>query len=143
MKLGETQLKWINELENHPERQVKGYLGKIGKNNEDKVVCELCCLGQAVVVLENIDINNFEGSVRSGNNSTELCFNHQELLGLMDDNGKVIQKVLPYGHIFKSEKYDSLSEINDYGYEFDGKPTWVLIAETMKKYPEWAFKKSK
>lgn len=141
MKLGENQLKWIKELEEHPERQISGYLGEIGEE-----VCELCCLGQGVVVLENIDVNNFEGSVVSGASFIDLSAKHQKLLGLKDGKGSVNKDLLPNGHCFKDEIWDSLVSINDddNGYPFkDNEQTWVLIAKTMREYPKWAFKESR
>lgn len=146
MKLGEIQLKWITELEEHPERQMTGYLGNIGKHSKtNEVVCKLCCLGQAVVVLEGINVNTYEGKIFSGGSKGELSEKHIEVLGLRSCNGRLNQEVLPDNHIFKSKKYyDSLIKINDnYCSEESDELPWVLIAKTMREYPEWAFKESK
>lgn len=139
MKLGKIQLKWAKELEEHPERQLKGSLGRISKIN-GTVTCSLCCLGQGVVVADAIDIDTFEGYVLSGDECGLLNEKHQDLLGLRDDVGTVTTSILPKNHLFNKKIYDCLTNIND---RHDSEETWVLIAKTMREFPEWAFVESK
>ncbi len=138
-KLGPIQTEWVKTLREHPERQLKGSLGK---NTEDGL--KLCCLGQGLlVVLESegkaplwVDGKLLDITSTGSNYSDSQCLGYSyEKLGLKDKTGV----------FYKDKRVEiagstSLAALNDgHGdYEMD----WYKIADVIEQNPELIFSHS-
>ncbi len=125
MNLTEIQEKWLSELEAHPERQMKGSLGRKDKNGNIKC----CCLGQACLIInENAEWYN-DSILESNHNRSALSWQDNAILGLNSING-----VLKETAFINNINYKSLVDMNDEGL------TWPEIAKYIRENPENVFK---
>jgi len=138
MKIGPIQEQWLQRLEQHPELQMRGYLGELTTNGY-----LACCLGEYLLTYKRI----------MGEDISRL-FHNGELWYSKRDNEKDGDKNLSSLNIFTDlglydevgsfegdsedggRKYNSLAEMNDNGV------SWPEIAAYIRKYPEMVFTKS-
>lgn len=152
MEPGPLQLKWIETLEQHPERQMKDVLGR--KHTNDSFTC--CCLGQGGLIadvctwFEDILVPNAivqkmkEGGVDSSELPEDLFGESYKALGLRSPTGARLESDLTAleKELFSfapryANKNLSLAFINDLSTEDGG--TWANIAKTLRAHPEKYF----
>lgn len=130
---GPVQKQWIADLRAHPERQLKGTLGR---QTPDGTI-QLCCLGQLALTAgaphEWIDRLNEELHLRCGA-SEHVLVNYEEF-GLRGEEGQFEEGVVK---IVKDKEFFfvSLAEMNDEGI------TWPQIADYIEAHPENVFTKA-
>lgn len=120
--LGELQEKWLQSLEQHPERQM---VRRLGQKSEDGSY-SACCLGEAGLIA---GVCEWRGSVLFNSTSGSQAFldhNAYMAIGLYNalGNPKDAQRV-------------SLSHLNDNG------TTWPEIAALIRKDPSMYFSEPK
>lgn len=126
---GPLQEKWIQELEQHPERQWIASLGYISKKGK----MQLCCLGQGAVIAGLHSIDEVERSVYIDNkeNRDFLPLEAAEKLGLRSGGGVFEKPVMVEGKLF-----NALYMLNDC------KVDWPTIAKIMRDNFDNIFTKS-
>lgn len=115
MKLGPIQEKWLQSLEQNPERQHKGSLGV---KTEDGY--KTCCLGELGIIAGKC--RWIDNKLADGTNLFTLT--SAEEIGLYDEVGVT------------KDGQDSLASMNDKSY------TWPDIAQIVRANPENFFSKS-
>lgn len=137
---GPIQKEWLKTLEEYPELQYAGDLGKTTKTNtiKDLKNAKMCCLGVGGVIAGvcvisdgkvkclNIDRTNIDFSIAA------LLVDVYPALGLIDSAGTAKRKFEIHG-----EEFSRLSQAND------GGCTWPEIAKAIKNNPKNFFKESK
>lgn len=124
MKLGPIQEAWVKSLEEHPERQMMGELGR-GELNHYKA----CCLGECKMVMYRAGLcgNPIEdGTLRSGKKIKLLSESDRRKIGLRSGEG----------HAKDEPHFSSLASMNDRG------KTWPNIAAIIRENPDRFFFKS-
>lgn len=122
---GPIQEKWLQSLEKHPDRQLKGELGKKITLHEYKA----CCLGELGLiggVCKWVNSTLIVDSPKS--ESTSYLYEVHEKVGLRDANGTGWSK--------DGEAIESLSHMND------GGKTWPEIAAIVRANPTHYFTKA-
>lgn len=115
--IGPIQEKWLQSLEQHPERQQCGRLGvKRGKNEYTA-----CCLGQLLI---NSGKDFWDGRLLYSNDSGNLSSGSLE--GVWQDLGLYG----PYGERYDDNANARLSVLNDTG------TTWPEIAAIIRADPK-------
>lgn len=137
MKLGKRQLAWVEALEAHPERQMKGGLGK-GTPRKYKA----CCLGEACLVKARRLGDNFP-FLSDGDLFDEKTYT----TGILNTGGDTVKYfALRSGtgsaeEDFKIERHPkhfvSLANANDNG------ASWTEIAAAIRRNPANFFTESK
>lgn len=133
MKLGPIQEAWVKSLEDHPERQIAGHLGK-GTEKRYKA----CCLGEGLVCLYRLGfVNNpftafgiMDSKQNESTHTGMLAYSYHKL-GLRSGLGSLSAVIEMNG-----EKYQTLSSMNDRG------RSWAEIAAFIRENPEKVFTKS-
>lgn len=127
-QLGPLQRKWVMTLRKHPERQIKGRLGK-----KENGTYKYCCLGQGGLIA---GICKFKGDVffeiKSENNATLHYYSNK--LGLFNK----------YGNINYPTKYGRMSFEPIELTSFNDSPTnewggWTDLSFMMEACPELFF----
>lgn len=119
-KLGPLQTKWLESLENNPERQTQKILGEGSRENY-----KACCLGEAAMICGVAEFRN--GDIYNKDNRG--LFIDFKLMGLRSHEGGNCK----FG--FPSDS--SLTYLNDNG------KTWPEIAAIVRADPEAYFTESK
>ncbi len=132
IELGPIQLKWIESLKAHPERQTKNILGQ-GNPKEYKA----CCLGEALLCIYRDKKKKLpfkDGSILSFNEQqtkSRSALYEFSKLGLRGDMGEFSKAIR-----FKGLLYASLAQLND------GGASWPEIATLIVKHKNKLFTKS-
>ena len=130
MKLGPLQKAWVAALRAHPERQIKGRLGRGTPTNY-----QACCLGELHLCHhrlkhERLPFNENGRIIDQLNNASAvgtLVYSFEKY-GLRGNSAPLKSKTL--------NGNKSLVDANDQG------ETWDKIADFIEKYPEEVFAKS-
>lgn len=152
-ELGPRQLKWVEALEAHPERQTqqtlgtreKEYLKEHFEKTGVKIPYLACCLGEACVVKNKIQkktsvFNSYDVIEAGSGCKTFLSLSEVNYFGFYDEEGLILEKYRfkkYLGKYLNGKIYDKLSLANDKG------ATWLQIAFFVRKYPQAVFKESK
>ena len=142
-ELGPRQLKWVESLEAHPERQISGLLATkceltIGKQ---KVPYLACCLGEAILVKNRLQKKRFNFDHQNNLVHTEAI--DGEFLDTHTVNYYKFYDTQGIGKIDTSEIY--MNELGGYESLYkanDNSVSWTDIAKFIRKYPEAVFKES-
>lgn len=139
MELGPIQRAWIKELREHPERQMKEALGRVGPDGKTFYAC---CLGQGLVCLRGLENVVVDGRIVDthptgtvfgpGSDENLPTFSYGEL-GLRSPSGHIDNT----GPFKFDDVAQALTDINDHNGN-----TWADIADLMEEHPEWIFTKS-
>lgn len=121
LELGPLQRRWVNRLKKHPERQLKGTLGKRFHNGDYKA----CCLGEAGLMMGTC-VFGLDGTLHEKGHihRTGALTRSYDRLGLRSSIGTV-------------DDMASLATLND-----DPDYTWTDIAYLIEAAPELFFTKS-
>lgn len=114
---GPKQLEWLDSLDKHPERQLKGRLGI-----RDKKSHKACCLGEYGLITDICEFS-FSGSLYSGDSLTGLV--SYKKVGLHSSSGST-----------RTPKLPSLAELNDQ------RLIWPEIATYLRHFGGYYFHKS-
>lgn len=128
--LGPLQRAWVESLKKHPERQMKGALGR--STSIDNSEYNACCLGEILCVLYRQQIienpfSNF-GILYSGNSNLSLPAGHYNIIGLRNSDGYL-------GSSINIRGCNTLARLNDSGY------TWPQIAKIIEDHYKTLFNK--
>ena len=128
-EFGPIQTKWLESLENNPERQTNGHLGTKLSDGTYKA----CCLGELAITAGLAQWNELNELVVFNSMGNSLAYLHgvHDKVGLHSPTGRVperCQKTYP--------SKPSLSQLNDNG------KTWPEIAAIVRENPEDYFFKS-
>lgn len=120
MELGKLQKKWVTSLKQHPERQIKGVLGKRKRSG----FYQACCLGEAGLIMGTCQFNE-NGKLKEVSSNCDVNLEDSYSgIGLKNGDGKVDFNI-------------SLAMLND-----DKDHTWPEIAYLIEAAPELFFTKS-
>lgn len=119
-KLGPIQEAWLQSLEQHPERQLQGALGK--KNDDGSY--KACCLGELGLIASLCEWSNNILHIIGQPGLAFTLSNIYNKVGLRGSNGVAMPP------------HDSLARLNDRGV------TWPEIAAIVRANPESYFNES-
>lgn len=124
-EFGPIQLKWLESLETHPERQLTGQLAKFVSLGIEEY--RACCLGEYCIIAGVGDFSE-DGDYEVGK-SYALVDESWKDLGLYSSDGA-------FENEYRLDGYRSLASMNDNGM------TWLQIAKFVRENPEKVFNKS-
>lgn len=140
-KIGPLQEFWLQQLEKHPNKQMRGFLGWGNARNY-----KACCLGEGAICTYRFKKKKFNHLfdvdeyryLNLGGSSTYYTLPSEFVnqLGLYDMQGE-IRWTKHNEHNEKASRYTSLADMNDRGV------TWPEIAKFIRENPSLVFKESK
>lgn len=135
MKLGPLQKRWIQTLRQHPERQLTHELGQFNMDeNGEANHCDyqVCCLGQAQILLHEEDLSPFVGDnleLLNGEDTDDvLSSSDWQAYCLRNPTGRFREPVK-----IRGTEHINLADMNDKGM------TWLEIADYIEQHPENVF----
>ena len=151
--MGPLQTAWVERLEAHPERQLKG---KLGTQSADKKTYQACCLGELLICHrelngEHVPFNSSGVLIDNtpiGGENTSTLYNSYMKYGLSDGTGHATKNnsgvffELKDGKIVIKENDIRIQDWNNLAGMNDGGATWPQIAAIVREYPQYFFTKS-